>query len=277
MIPKKKNAIDPGDYRPISVINAVQRILSKILALRLQPHMSGLLQLTQTCFLKGRHILEGFYYAQEIVTAATKQSKQIALFKTDIYKTFDSLNWVFIKECLAVRGFSYTWITWIQKLVLQGHSQVILNSMAGRRIILKRGARQGDPISPYLFNIVMDVLAIWIQRLNDNRILKPIYTGCRSYLLYADDTLIFVQPTAQQLNLLKILLDTFGNISGLKINMQKSKLLVTSHQVQQLANLIQCKPATFPLKYLGLPLSDKRITRQYFKHLIDSIQDALPG
>jgi Reverse transcriptase (RNA-dependent DNA polymerase) len=72
MIPKKKNATDPRDYRPISVINAIQRILSKILAARLQPHMSGLLQPTQTGFLKGRHILEGFYYAQEIVTAATK-------------------------------------------------------------------------------------------------------------------------------------------------------------------------------------------------------------
>jgi Reverse transcriptase (RNA-dependent DNA polymerase) len=236
MIPKKKNATDLGDYRPISVINAIQRILSKILAARLQPHMSGLLQPTQTGFLKGRHILEGFYYAQEIVTAATKQSKQIALFKADIYKAFDSLNWVFIKNCLAARGFSHIWITWIQNLVLQGHSQVTLNSVAGRRITLKRGVRQGDPLSPYLFNITMDVLALWIQRLNERRILKPIYIGCRSCLLYADDTLIFVQPTAHQLNLLKILLDSFGNISGLKINMQQSELLVTSTTSPQVHN-----------------------------------------
>jgi zinc-binding in reverse transcriptase len=126
----------------------------------------------------------------------------------------------------------------------------------------------------------MNVLAVWIQKLNEHHILKPIYTGCRNCLIYVDDTLIFVKPTAHQLNLLKLLLDTFGNISGLKINMQNSELLVTSmtsHQVQQLANLIQCKSATFPLKYLGLPLSDKRIPRQYFKQLIDGIQDALPG
>jgi Reverse transcriptase (RNA-dependent DNA polymerase) len=183
-------------------------------------------------------------------------------------------------ECLTARGFSDIWITWIQKLVLQGHSQVILNFVTERRITLKRGVRQGDPLSPYLFNIVMDVLALWIQSLNERRILKPIYIGCRSCLLYADDTLIFVQPTAHQLNLLKILLDTFGNISGLKINMQKSELLVTSttsSQVQQLAALIQCKSGTFPLKYLGPPLSDKQIPRQFFKQLIDGIQDTLPG
>jgi Reverse transcriptase (RNA-dependent DNA polymerase) len=81
-----------------------------------------------------------------------------------------------MREYLTTREFSETWIVWIQKLILQGHSQVILNSMAGKRIILKRGVRQGDHLSSYLFNIVMDVLVVWIQKLNDNHILKPIYT-----------------------------------------------------------------------------------------------------
>jgi Reverse transcriptase (RNA-dependent DNA polymerase) len=72
MIPKKKDAIEPKDYRSISVLNTVERILSKILATRLQVHMSALLQPTQTGFLKGRHILEGFYYAQEIIEAPIK-------------------------------------------------------------------------------------------------------------------------------------------------------------------------------------------------------------
>jgi Reverse transcriptase (RNA-dependent DNA polymerase) len=168
MIAKKKNAIEPRDYRPISVINAVQRIFFKILATRLQIHIPSLLQPTQTSFLKGRHILEGFYYTQKIITVVTKQSKQITLFKTDVYKAFDSLNWAFMKECLLARGFFEIWIIWIQKLVLQGHSQVILNSVAGKRILLKRGVRQSDLLSPYLFNITMDVLDVWIQKLNEN-------------------------------------------------------------------------------------------------------------
>jgi hypothetical protein len=99
--------------------------------------MSTLLQPTQTGFLKERHILEGFYYAQETIMAATKQSKQITLFKTDIYKVFDSLNWTFMRECLTTRGFSEIWITLIQKLVLQGHSQIILNSVSEKEDTLE--------------------------------------------------------------------------------------------------------------------------------------------
>jgi hypothetical protein len=75
--------------------------------------------------------------------AATKQSKQITLFKTDIYKVFDSLNWTFMRECLTARGFSEIWITLIQKLVLQGHSQVILNSVSEKEDTLEERSETG--------------------------------------------------------------------------------------------------------------------------------------
>jgi Reverse transcriptase (RNA-dependent DNA polymerase) len=101
----------------------------------------------------------------------------------------------------------------------------VLNSVAGRRIHLKRGARQGDPISPYLFNIVMDFLVTWVKRLN---LLQPVFPGCKSCLLYADDTLLLVKPQIQQLQFLKVILRIFGEMSGLRINMQKSELLITS-------------------------------------------------
>jgi mRNA-degrading endonuclease YafQ of YafQ-DinJ toxin-antitoxin module len=78
---------------------------------------------------------------------------------------------------------------------------------------------RSDFLSSYLFNITMDVLDVWIQKLNENHILKTIYAGCRSCLLYADDTLIFIKPIAQQLNILKLLLDIFGSISRLNVNM----------------------------------------------------------
>jgi Reverse transcriptase (RNA-dependent DNA polymerase) len=97
--------------------------------------------------------------------------------------------------------------------------------VAGRRIHLKRGARQGDPISPYLFNIAMDFLVTWVKRLN---LLQPVFPGCKSYLLYADDTLLLVKPQIQQLQFLKVILRIFGEMSGLRINMQKSELLITS-------------------------------------------------
>jgi hypothetical protein len=79
---------------------------------------------------------------------------------------------------------------------------------------------------------------------------------------------------------MNMILDIFGNVSELKINMQKYELFVISmpaHQVEQLTYMIQYKSSVFPMKYLGLPLSDKRVPKQHYKLLIDDIQDALPG
>jgi retron-type reverse transcriptase len=73
--------------------------------------MSHLLQPTQTGFLKGRHILEAFLYAQEVIQSATKQNKEITVLKADIYKAFDSLNWKFLLKYLAARGFDDKWMS----------------------------------------------------------------------------------------------------------------------------------------------------------------------
>jgi Reverse transcriptase (RNA-dependent DNA polymerase) len=86
----------------------------------------------QTGFLKGRHINEGFLYAQELITMTTKQRAQICLFKADTYKVFDTLSWEFLIRVLQAKRFSQNWLRWIQQAVLPGTSQVMLNSIAGR-------------------------------------------------------------------------------------------------------------------------------------------------
>jgi hypothetical protein len=92
--------------------------------------------------------------------------------------------------------------------------------------------------------------------------------------------LIFIKPEQQQLRMIKLVFDIFGRLSGLKVNIKKkSELLViimSMRQVQYLASIMQCKPTTCPIKYLGLPLSDKKLSKQQYKLLIDEVQDTLP-
>jgi Reverse transcriptase (RNA-dependent DNA polymerase) len=115
-------ACKPQEFKPISLINDIQKLFSKILACRLQPLMGRLLTETQIGFLIGISILYGFHFAREVIGAATKQEKQMVVFKADIHKAFDSIEWPFILRCLQASGFPERLINWIHFLVLQGSS-----------------------------------------------------------------------------------------------------------------------------------------------------------
>jgi Reverse transcriptase (RNA-dependent DNA polymerase) len=193
--------------------------------------------------MKNRHINEGFLYAQELLTTVTRQNTQIALFKADIHKAFDTLSWQFLRYVLEAKGFNLEWIRWIMKAVLPEKSQVLLNLVAGKVIELRRGVRQGDPLSPYLFILAADFLPVWIDALIQQGLIEKPFPQCRQYLLYADDTLFFLQPQEQQIMLLKFFLDIYAQLSDLTVNLQKSEMLViaASHnRVQELAQFMEC-------------------------------------
>jgi Reverse transcriptase (RNA-dependent DNA polymerase) len=183
-----------------------------------------------------------------------------------------------LEKVLKAKGFSTRWIVWIKKAVLQGSSQVLLNSVAGRKIWLRRGVRQGDPLSPYLFILAADFLPKWIEYLTSQHIILKPFPQCHQCLLYADDTLFIIKPEEQQINALKIILQVYGQISGLEVCMDKSELMITSSQqerVQQLAAIMGCKAGSFPIKYLGLPLSNRKLAKEHFRELIHRVQNKL--
>jgi Reverse transcriptase (RNA-dependent DNA polymerase) len=200
--------------------------------------MEKLIHPSQTGFMKNRHINEGFLYAQELVITTKRQNTQIALFKADIHKAFDTLSLQYLRYVLEAKGFSLEWIRWIMKAVLPEKSQVLLNSVAGKVIELRRGVRQGDPLSPYFFILAADFLPVWIDALIQQGLIEKPFPQCRQCLLYADDTLFFLQPQEQQIMLLKFFLDIYTQLSSLTVNLQKSEMLVTAashNRVQELA------------------------------------------
>lgn len=97
----------------------MQRLFSKIAANMLLSHVQSLLHQNQTEFLKEINILECFHYAREVIQLAIRQKKQIVIFKTDIYKTFDSIGWNFLIKCMQLKGLSQILIEWIRHLILQ--------------------------------------------------------------------------------------------------------------------------------------------------------------
>jgi Reverse transcriptase (RNA-dependent DNA polymerase) len=126
----------------------------------------------------------------------------------------------------------------------------------------------------------MDFLNKWITRLTREGLLQPPFLECRTCLLYADDTLLLLKPEQQQLRFIKMVLDEFGRLYGLTINLEKSQLLLNTGQeeeTQKLSHIIGCSATTFPFMYLGLPPSNKKFSIADYEQLVQKITNRLPG
>jgi hypothetical protein len=126
-----------------------------------------------------------------------------------------------------------------------------------------RGVRQGDPLSPFLFVLVMEAFSKMIDAVYSRGLISGFSVGGRnqdrmdvSHLLFADDTLVFCGADSSQISYLDALLVCFEAVSGLKVNMSKSSLIPVGSldDVDRLAGNLGCGIADLPLKYLGLPL-----------------------
>ena len=151
LLPKCPAPATPKDFRPISLQNCPIKIITKILTTRLQRHIGDLIDIDQTGFIKGRSISENFVYATELVQLCHRRKIPTVVLKLDFAKAFDSVCWDSALKILSSRGFPQKWLTWMQQLFVSSHSAVVVNGCPGNWIRYRRGLRQGDALSPYLF------------------------------------------------------------------------------------------------------------------------------
>ena len=192
------------------------------------------------------------------------------------------MSWPFLLEVMQRLGFGPIWRDLVSGLLASSSTQVLLNGIPGNSIVHQRGLRQGDPLSPMLFILVMDVLGHMVSKAANEGLLQPLSRRVLQHRisLYADDVVLFLRPEAGDINLVMEILNLFGDASGLKTNLQKSSVLPIrcgDMELTTIQNLLPCAVSEFPCKYLGLPLSLKKLTKGQIQPIIDKIADQLPG
>lgn len=99
LIPKKENPQKVSEFRPISLIGCMYKVLSKVLANRLRKVMNVLISYGQLAFIMGRQILDGILIANVVIDEAKRKKKEVVFFKVDFEKAYDSVSWSFLDSC----------------------------------------------------------------------------------------------------------------------------------------------------------------------------------
>ena len=185
---------------------------------------------------------------------------------------------------LQKKGFGSVWRKWILGCLSTVSFSIFINGRPHGKFKGSRGLRQGDPLSPFLFTIVVDVLGRLIDKAKECNVIQGFSMGRDkvevTHLQFADDTLFFMEAKPNVfLNYLKPL-EAFGSVSRLRVNLKKSSLLginIDEEMIQHWASFSGCKVGLWPIKYLGLPLVGNPRKIDFWDSVVSKVTKRLYG
>ncbi|RVW86011.1 Transposon TX1 uncharacterized 149 kDa protein [Vitis vinifera] len=254
LLPKKSLTKKISDFRPISLITSLYKIIAKVLSGRLRGVLHETIHSTQGAFVQGRQILDMVLIANEIVDEKRRSEEEGVVFKIDFEKAYDHVSWDFLDHVLEKKGFSPRWRKLMSGCLSMVSYVVLVNRNTKEWVKAFRGLRQDDPLSPFLFTFVADVLSRMLLRAEERNLLEGFRVGRTktrvSHLQFADDTIFFSNTREEELQILKSLL---------------------------LAKLLDCKASSWPILYLGLPLGGNPKACGFWDPVIERISRRLDG
>ncbi|MCH83612.1 cysteine-rich receptor-like protein kinase, partial [Trifolium medium] len=247
LIPKIDCPQRLNDFRPISLVGSLYKILAKMLANRLHSVIGSVISESQTVFVRDRQILDGILIANEVVDEARKSKKELMLFKVDFEKAYDSVDWGYLDDVMGRMSFPTLWRKWIKECVCRATASVLVNGSPTDEFPLEQGLRQGDPLSHFLFLLAVEGLNV---------------------LIWAN------------VRALRVVLVLFETMSDLRVNFNKSMLVgvnIPDSWLGEAASALCCKVGKIPFLYLGLPIAGDPGRLGFWEPVLARLRNILSG
>ncbi|KAL0289092.1 UNVERIFIED_CONTAM: hypothetical protein Sangu_2629000 [Sesamum angustifolium] len=284
LIPKVQFPSSVSDFRPISYCNVRCKAITKIVVQRLREILDDLISTSQNAFVLGRKIGDIVLLAQQLFTGYNQQNlpKRCAL-KVDLRKAYDTVEWDFLFATMRLFGFLEVFIQWVEECVTTPTFFVCINGSAHGFFKGARGLRPGDPMPPYLFMLVMEVLCMILQQIIEQETAFRYHWRSAELSLFqlgfADDLLLFCEAHDPSIVVFQRGLELFATLSRLHVNPTKSQLIQSKaarYDSTRCLATLDFQKGQLPVKYLGLPLSS-RLSLANCRPLLDKIDSRIQG
>ncbi|GJU61513.1 hypothetical protein Tco_1243348 [Tanacetum coccineum] len=283
LIPKVASPLKINDYRPIYCCNILFKCISKIISNRMKDSLTSLISSNQSAFVPGRRITDNILLTQELMhNYHLDRGPPRCAFKVDIQKAYDTIDWCFLREVLIGFGFHPRMIGWIMECVSSTSFSISINGTLHGYFKGKRGLRQGDPMSLYLFTLVMEVLTLMLQRRVRDSDTFTYHHNCSNLniinLCFADDLNLLAHGDVNSVRVIMEALEEFKDASGLVPSLPKSTAYfcnVLNYIKLAILNVIPFEEGKLPVKYLGVPLVSSRLIYRDCKELVEKVKSRI--
>ncbi|GAA0170712.1 hypothetical protein LIER_24912 [Lithospermum erythrorhizon] len=284
LIPKTNHDPMVGDFRPIGCTNVIYKVITKILTKRMTSFLPIIVDSGQTAFVKGRHISDNVFLAQEILRGyKVKRNSPHCMIMLDIQKAYDTVSWDFVENVLLGLGFPTKFVGWIMECVTTASYSISINGLLHGHLKGGRGLRQGDPISPTLFLFCIEYLSrmLKVRTSGSGFSYHPKWEFLKiTHIVFEDDLMLFSRADTLSVSILLGCLHDLEEASGLTVSPTKSNIFfsgVCGLLKEELLRRVGFDMGKFPIRYLGIPLANSKVSVEQFAPFIDLMRGLLFG